>query len=338
MLITRLNLEKPSSNYGWAGGFFWHVKETMVASGRFTVHGSGDGLATYAYNGVTAALPALSQGSGGAFDCWKTPKFTDMTNLIAGATNTSSWIVMNEVGTPRQYLFAVTDQNTSSWNGYGRFAYNAGGGATPTFVGASVSATLIPGLATNEQWFFGSSRASPSGVTVRMLAGDSGYINCFCDDTAENGVTSFGWTASNSARGLTGFVVCPMVGGPSWDLDPVIFYTGSNIGIGIFTWNQLGYGPQSWVGASVNTRSLYTGAGSTRVTDGTSAIRQIGIHCGTAANAYFKGFTGRSVGYAVSRWTYPMVVQDNGTPSTRWVPGPNGPMVRWPEDSLIVPR
>jgi len=334
MLITSLNLVKAYAGWGWAGGYFWHLKEVMIASGRFTVRGSGDGATLFAYDGTTAALAAPDQGSGGAYDCWKTAKFTNMGVSTAGATNVSSWIVLEETGTARQYLFSVTNQSSAGWDGYGRIAYNAGGGAAPTFVGASASATAIPGLATNEQWFFSTSRASPNGNSIGMLYSSSGYIHCFCDDTQENGVTAFGFVSGSETRVVNGFIACPIVGGPSWDTDPLMIISGP---LSIFgTWNQLGFGAAAWTSASVNVRSLYNGNAATRDTDGTAVIRQMGVSSGSGANAYFKGYTGRIVGYAASKWAYPTLVQDRN--GNRWIPGPSGLMVRWAEDTLVLPR
>lgn len=336
MLITSLNLVKAYSGWGWVGGYLWHLKQVMVASGRFTVQGSGDGNALFAYNGTTAPLSAPNQGDGGAYDCWKTAKFTDMGVLVAGATNISAWLVMNEVGTARQYLFVVTNQSSAGWDGYGRMAYNAGGGGTPAFVGASASATGLPGAATNEQWLFGSSRASANGVALAMLSSSSGYIHCFCNDTAENGITGFGWFTGSDARAVGGLIACPVVNGPTWDNDPVVFYSGATFST-VQTWNQLGYGAAAWVSATVNARSIYSGGGATRDTDGSALIRQMAITTGTAANLYFKGYTGRTVGYAVAKWLYPTLVQDLA--GNRWIPAVSGMMLEWPPtDPVTLPR
>jgi hypothetical protein len=336
MLVTSLNLVKAYSGWGWAGGYLWHLKEVMVASGRFTVRGSGDGNASFAYNGTTAPLAAPDQGSGGAYDCWKTPKFTDMTVMVAGATNISSWVVMDEVGTARQYLFQTTNQSAGGWDGYGRVAYNAGGGATPAFTGGSASATALPGAATNEQWIFGSSRASATGQPIGLLSVTSGYVHVFCDSVAENNATGFGWFTGSDSRVVGGFMACPTVGGPAWDLDCLVIYSGASFST-IQTWNQIGYGAAAWGTASVGQRAIYNGGGSTRDTDGSAAIRQMGFTTGSAANLYFKGFSGRSVGYAVAKWLYPTLVQD--IDGNRWVPASNGIMIPWPPTNpVVLPR
>ena len=332
MLITSLNLVKAYAGWGWAGGYFWHLKEVMIASGRFVVVGSGDGNALFAYNGVTAALAGPDQGSGGAYDCWMSPKFTGMIVPQAGYTNASSWIVMGEVGSSREYLFVTTNQSTSGWDGYGRVAYNAGGGATPAFVGAAVNATTIPAAASNEVWLYGSARATPNGVSIFMY-NTSGYVHCICDDTAENGATGFGFITANEPRAAGGILVCPLVSTPSWDTDPIIIVSGSNFGTAQ-GWNQLGFGGQAWGGVAINTRGLYNGASGTRITDGSASIRQMAV---TVPSTYLKGFTGRIAGFAAARWAYPLTVEDRV--GNRWVPTANGLMIRWDDSNPItLPR
>lgn len=335
MLRTSLNIVKAYGGWGWAGGYLWHLKEVMVASGRFTVTGSGDGLSRYAYNGVTGALAGGQQGSGGAYDCLQNPKFTDAASKQAGYWNASGWLVVNEVGSSRQYLFASTDQTAAGWDGYGRVSYNPGGGATPAFNAAAASATAIPAAATNEQWLFGASRATANGNVMGMAYAASGYIHIFCEDTLESGVCSFGWYTSPDTRVLDGLVVCPIVGGPAWDPDPVIFLHGSQFGT-ISTFNQFGTVNQAWVAATINKRTSYTGAQSSRITDGSTSILPMAVTSGAGANAYLKGYTGESVGFTPAKWTYPTLTQDRV--GNRWIPGPAGLMLAWPDTALVLPR
>lgn len=335
MLRTSLNLVKAYAGWGWAGGYFWHLKEVMVASGRFAVRGSGDGQARYAYNGVTSALAIGQQGTGGGYDCLQNPKFTDAVTKQAGYWNAAGWCVLDETGTNRQYLLSNTDQTSAGWDAYGRIAYNPGGGATPAFNAAAASATVIPAAATNEQWMFSGSRAAANGSPIGMAYTSSGYIHVFCDDTQESGACSFGWYTSPESRVLEGFVVCPIVSGPSWDADPVIFIHGSQFGT-ISTYNQFGTGNQAWVTALINRRTAYTGAQSSRITDGSTSVLAMVVTSGSGANAYIKGHTGRSVGFTPAKWTYPTLTQDDV--GNRWIPGPAGLMLSWPDSTVVLPR
>lgn len=334
MLVTSLNIVKPYAGWGWAGGYFWYLKEVMVASGRFTVRGSGDGLARFAYNGVTAALSGPDQGSGGAYDCLQNPKFTDATVKQNGYWNAGGWCVLDEVGSNRQYLFSNTAQTSAGWDGYGRIAYNPGGGATPTFVGAAVTATAIPTAATNEQWLYGT-RAAPDGAAVTLYA-TTGYVHVFCEDTTELGVTAFGFIACSDARVVGGLVACPVVNGPTWDVEPVVFFYGSSFGQ-ISTFNQFGGVNQAWTNVTVNRRNIYNGGTAGRYTNGSATVLQMICTSGSGANAYIKGFLGQEVGCTIAKWTYPTLVQDDG--GNRWIPAAGGLMFRWIESNPVtLPR
>lgn len=334
MLITDLNLVKPYAGWGWAGGYFWHLKEVMVASGRFTVRGTGDGQARFAYNGVTAALAGGQQGSGGAYDCLQNPKFTDAATKQAGYWNASGWCVLDEVGSSRQYLLSNTDQISSGWDGYGRIAYNPGGGATPAFVGAAVTALAMPTAATNEQWLYGA-RATPNGAAV-VLYSVSGYVHVFCDDTTESGVASFGFIACADSRAVGGLVVCPIVNGPTWDIDPVVFFYGTTFG-SVSTFNQFGGVNQAFVSVVVQRRSIYSGTTAGRYTDGSASSLQMICTSGAGANSYIKGFLGRAASCTFAKWTYPTLVQDNL--GNRLIPAVNGLMFRWLEaNPVTLPR
>ncbi len=328
-----------TTTHGILTGYIFYLKEAMVASGRFEVRGSGDGDALYAYDGETAALDPGDQGSGGDFDCWKFANFDLISGPVAGRTNIKSWLVMHELGTDREYLFQATDQGAGGWDGYGRIAYNPGGGATPAFDGSAADADTIPDAATNEQFILGS-RASANGANFASSNSASGWFHAFCDDTAENGATGFGLVFSNLAtnpRSLTGFAVVPLVQTPAWETDPIIIMTAfDGTGANCFTFGQFGTVNQAWFTSVVmQNRSLYNDNASVR-TSGKGVGRSLAVSIGAGADEYVKGYTGRTVLFT-SRYEMPRMLESGD--GRRYYVSHSGCAVRWSDaDPLVLPR
>ncbi len=196
----------------------FEIKEMMIASGHWTVIGSGDGSTTFAYSGVTAALDPADQGSGGAYDCLKTATGGDAGG--AGDWGPGGWCVFQD-GNGREVLFVDTDQTpASSWNGYGKIAYARSGG----FDGSVAAHSTIPGAASGEQFLVGS-RSSDNDIFGFYT---DGFVHFWVHDSEVNGLAGFGWVMVTSAGALSRSLIfssCENGDGP--DTDGVWFRDGA---------------------------------------------------------------------------------------------------------------
>lgn len=222
------------------GRSLWYLKDTAVQAG-YTVRGSGDGGTRFAWNGVTAALSTQQQGSGGAYDCWRTGDIIYDASLgIAGdANNANAWVCL-EAPSGRQVLLCNTNQTGTGWAGYGRVAIlRVGLGG---FDGTTAAAATIPALVAGEYWFLGS-RAAASGVSI--VSGTAGGRYHYWADThpGAGGDPLFGYVFtldSNNAYGILVFspVETSLLPG---DSDPCIYMTS----VGSTSENVRGYDPVS---------------------------------------------------------------------------------------------
>ncbi len=334
------NILKQNQNHGYLGGFLWNIKETLVDSGLWEVRGSGDGNSIFAYNGVTAALDPADQGSGGDYDCLKTPQFEQTAVKQNGYFQSSAWCVLRQVGGQREWLFCNTDQTSGGWWGYGRIAYNAGLGATAFFDGSTAGHSTIPGAATDEQWIFGN-RATSTGVQVITFQGAA--VHVFADQALESTVAGWGaiWIGPQN-RSVGGVIFCPVHEAPSWDNDPAIVVYGSSGLTTVQAWNQYSTANQVW--QSVTLEDCRYNATRAFNSDNTIGIKSILARIGSAPDQYYKGWTGRCYKRLSSFLDAPMIVTrgSGGTKERFIVAGSStqaGYCVPWPTtDPLPVSR
>lgn len=192
-ILYDVNISKSASLR--AGFGLWRIKELLVLSGRWAVIGSGDGGSRYAYTGVTGALPAPQQGSGGAYDCLKTGSGAG--TLVAGDWSTAGWCAVQDASGRQVLLVDSNGTPDGSWNSYGRVAYSRMAG----FVGASANATTIPGAAADEQWIWGN-RATPNGVEI-FDYNTIGYLHLYAHDTPTDDVSGFGWLSASAVGAVS---------------------------------------------------------------------------------------------------------------------------------------
>ena len=246
------NLPKAGPNLDWAGRYFFAEKELAILAG-FTVRGSGGGSGRFAWNGVTAALPVLEQGSGGTYDCWLTgASRSNSSPAVAGdAGNANAWLVLEDPA-GRQTLLAMTNQTTSNWDGYGRIAAaRAGSGG---FDGTVAAAATIPGApaggAGDEVFLFGT-RAVASGDPIFLYA-TSGYVHCYADTTpgVDGGLSLGFWTVTSALAPQHAMALAPVVSAASpADIDPYAYFAFGSSGVLVATscaW--------SWAGGPTYTR------------------------------------------------------------------------------------
>lgn len=221
--ITDVNNFKVGSNGAdtWASRWFFLLKEIAVQAG-WAVKGSSDGGTRDAYNGVTAALPLVEQGSGGAFDAWLTGIGAPFT--VAGANpgnpEIDSWLVLENDG--RELLLVPTWSNAASVDGRGRMFYARKGSGG--FDGALAVAGVLPLApvlgAANEVALFSSARGNSQGADI-FVASEGGYIHYWADDSPENGVLALGFAGVDaSSNNEVFFYVGPMVTDTQEPLDP----------------------------------------------------------------------------------------------------------------------
>lgn len=187
-MARRFNVNTLQKTAGgeFIGRFLFELKDFLVTEIGLTVRGSGDGSGRYAWNGITAALDVAQQGSGGAFDCWRTGNSRTENNAAAtagDAGNFGAWIVLEDAS-GRQFLITghSSSTNSASFSGHGRvIVARAGSGG---FDATAASATTLPAApatgAGNEQALIGS-RASGAAW---MLTNQTGYVHLWGDDSA----------------------------------------------------------------------------------------------------------------------------------------------------------
>lgn len=215
----------------YAGPFFLALKDLAVLCG-WAVRGSGEGTggSRFAYDGVTAALPADQQGSGGAYDCWKEAAArTDSTPLVSGDVgNAGAWCVLENNGV-EVLLAHTTGTGVNSWCGYGRIAFNPGTGATSAFDGTIAAAGTLPGAATNEQWMHGTRGADTEIVTYAAHS----YAHLWGDDSlGAGGISPFGFitvkASDNTARALMSIATFETGSTLAADPSPVAVFYGTS--------------------------------------------------------------------------------------------------------------
>ena len=248
MRVFDPNQPKAGANLDWAGRYLFALKELAVSAG-FTVRGSGDNSGRFAWNGITAALPAPQQGSGGAYDCWLTGASRGSSSpAIAGdAGNAGAWLVLEDPA-GRQTLLVMTSQTSSNWDGYCRIAAaRAGSGG---FDGTVAATGTIPGVpsggAGDEGWLFGS-RADTNGVPA-FLYNTGGYVHMWADTTpgVDGGLVLGFWTVTSALALQNYMCLSPIVSSESSaDIDPYVYMSGSTLAVG-FAWD--------WAGGPVYTR------------------------------------------------------------------------------------
>lgn len=283
-----------------SGFSFWRLKDLLVATGRWSVIGSGDGSSRFAYNGVTSALPAPQRGSGGAYDCLMTGSGVG-SPATAGDWGVGGWCVVRDQ-TGREFLFVdSTGTPDSSWNSYGRVAYSRSIG----FVGTSVSATVIPAAASDEQWVQGA-RGTPNGVQL-FSYNVAAYLHFYAHDAPVNGVCGFGWNSA-SAAGVVGGIFhfsATQEFDANGMADPCAFmYTNSYVTAGWYSagtvfggWSS-NVSPNNPAGTTLPAEPM--GGGKDSVT---------GVYVYTAPTSNYAGISAADLGYMVD------VVADRFTPS-----------------------
>jgi len=313
-----------------SGFSFWRLKDLLVSTGCWVVVGTGDGSSRFAYAGVTAALPVPQRGSGGEYDCLITGSGVG-SPATAGDWGVGGWCVVRDQS-GREFLFVdSTGTPDASWNSYGRVAYSRSTG----FVGTSVSATVIPAAASDEQWIQGA-RATPNGVQL-FSYNAVGYVHFYAHDAPVNGVCGFGWNAA-STLGVVGGVF-HFSATQEYDAngmaDPCAFMFSTSYSVG--GWYSAGTLFGGWGSASANNP-----AGSTLPVEpmGGGRDQVTGIYVYTAPTGNYAGISAADLGYMVD------VVADRISPvrahpdvidcvSSTWLSIGGGYCMPWPSTATV---
>jgi len=139
--VKNYNISIPASSDSSVA--FFTVKEGLVASGLWTVEGSGDGTSAFEFNGTTGGA---GTGSGGAYDLWTS-------STIAGTPD--AWIVFQDpIG--RQLLMQARLPGDATTGPRARIYWDFSG----AYTSAGISATVPPAATTDEKLLVGTRAAS----------------------------------------------------------------------------------------------------------------------------------------------------------------------------------
>lgn len=187
------------------GGYQLFLEKEFLVSLGWTVVGSSDGDAIYAVNGHTAALAPGDQGSGGAYDAWKTgtPRTTATPVVPGDAGNAFAWCWLRNNG--RDLLIVHTSSTSAAYRWYGRRFITRRGAS---FDGSVATATVFPGPPadpTDERLLSGTRTVGVSGEGyLRYWSMGDGYLNLIGDDApTDDGDIGFLSIMMNQSTGAT---------------------------------------------------------------------------------------------------------------------------------------
>lgn len=292
--ITNVNNLKSQSNGPdtWAGRWFFLLKEIAVQAG-WTVVGSSDGDALSVYDGETAALDGADQGSGGAFDCWRTGtgRPHDGTKQ-AGDPREDSWIVLENDG--RQVMLVPTWSTSSSIDGFGRIIYARKGSGG--FDGSVAAVGTIPGptAAAGDEIEIAGTRASTQGVAI-FLGQEGGFIHYFADDTPDGGTITFGFVCvDGSGTSDTTFAIQGIVAETNSAVDPdpaVVHFAAAGVSVSGNDWASWNYGSNQFEEDNLNsfTQLFWGGNGTADPQSNKDPSDNIPFYIGVGASELLKG-------------------------------------------------
>lgn len=308
----------------WTGKFLFLLKELAVAAG-YTVKGSSDGGTNWAYSGITSALAADKQGSGGSYDAWTQGSGSNHSTKTEGDPRQHSWLVLENDG--REYLIAPTWSTASFQDGYGRLLYAPKGSGG--FDGSVAGLTTLPGAATDEAEVFGT-RSSSDGSDM-FLTNLEGYVHLFANSTNLNGVLPFGFMCTTSALAVRAcFAVAGVLAGTQApdDDDPCCLFYGSTAFNQRYAWN---YGSQAVEVFNLSNDSFWEGSAVVDPVSGNDPIAEIDAYLGSTSNRIYKGRLGReSICWSALNRTFPTILD---TGSQVFLYAYSGMLIPWPDIS-----
>lgn len=185
-------------------GTLFEIKELLVSAGWSVVGSSAD--FAFEFSGVTGGA---GTGSGGAYDLWDT---------AADADRSRRWMVVEQPGGGRQYLFYRLNTSDSA-----NFSMSPGGNFTSAGVTPSV-----PPVASDHRFIWQTTTSADFDIYVPTT---QGILNLWALDNAVNGEYAWGFFVADGTSSTSishCFGVVPVDNADPSDTEPLAFYWAAN--------------------------------------------------------------------------------------------------------------